>query len=518
MTDLSRSAPWWRRPTAWIVGAAVARYATGAWELRRTLALLNRPQPAPAAEPPNAAPAIHLVVPVLREQACIPAAVRWFAQLLRFFPAMTLTFVTTAREDRERDLLAEEIAGSGPGPVNSARFPQLGSEQVAALDAAKRQSPGPILTARQVRHVLEAFPTTMEVLDQELAGAAVQGLAIRRLHYNGDGRKAAQVNYAVGRLPDDSEAYVAVFDIDSRPELALWRRTVAFMLERRDLDGELPPVVQQSARFATRGISSRAWERAVCRGAARLQTLWTLRREIPSFHRYTASVRRSGGRPAHGLAQTVGHGLLVRLDVFRHVGGLPTFTLLDDLPFGYRLTVEKVPVHVVPQTAVADAPEHLSELVAQGRRWFHNYLDYPRCAAAARAAGHGSLTSRNLALAIGLYRGSTWLLRSPALALCLVTVAAKRTPWPTRVLAGAGVWLAVVTPVRALAAADVRPPSAKARGQECLELIAAHLVSSVGPVLALVRDLGRGARREGLSPKSERHTGARPPTPHDEKP
>jgi hypothetical protein len=126
------------------------------------------------------------------------------------------------------------------------------------------------------------------------------------------------------------------------------------------------------------------------------------------------------------LAQRVGHGLLVRVDVYRQLGGLPEYTVLDDLPFGYQLTTAGVPVHVVP-VMVAPAPERLDDLIATHRRWLRSYLDYPACARAARRAGRGSRVDDAIALTVVGHRAATWLLATPTTAACAARAGGPRT-------------------------------------------------------------------------------------------
>jgi hypothetical protein len=337
-------------------------------------------------------------------------------------------------------------------------------------------------------------------------------LPIRRVHYPGDGRKAAQVNHAVAQLAGAASGdYVAVYDVDSRPTAELLQQTRSYLAARRQYADAAAAVVQQSARFTTANAAGTGWERAVCRGAARQQTLWTLRREIPSFRRYAAAVRRPTGHRAldavrRGLAQTVGHGLLIRLDVFRQVGGLAEFTTLDDLPFGYRLTMAGIPVDVMPALTTASAPDRIAELLALKRRWYTNYLDYPRCAAKARRAGAGSLAEHAVALLTGGYRGATWALATPATAACLAAVASRRVRWPVRALAAAGLWLGCVTPVRMLADAEPgRRPGVAAQARDSGEVLAAYLLHSLGPLAALA-GAATGRRWGRFAPKTNRRT------------
>ncbi|MGH3872318.1 MAG: glycosyltransferase family 2 protein [Pseudonocardiaceae bacterium] len=202
-----------------------------------------------------------------------------------------------------------------------------------------------------------------------------------------------------------------------------------------------------------------------------------------------------------GLAQTVGHGLLVRVEVFRDSGGFPVYTVLDDFPFGYRLSVDGINVQPVPYTTRAPAPEGVRELIAQGQRWFHNYLDYPRCAQNAQAQGHGTRWTRFVGLAVGGHRGATWLLRSPGMAASLGLLVG-RAPWPARMAAAVSVGAGVVVPVWMLARAEGRTLSVSQLGHEAGELVLANLLSSAGPVAAIVERVRAGAPGGALSPKT----------------
>lgn len=501
----TRAQRWWHRAQVWIAVGVAGRQLIGLAQLRQTLRWVDPPQ---RDLQPNEVDgiAIHFVVPVLREQAHVAATLSWFSRLLRRIPCSSLSVATTAREDRERDHVLDIVAAAGADPPALARIPQLSSAEQAALALAAR--PDNSINRSTVEAVLSRFPSTAEVVAAELAHSSYAGLSIRHVHYQGEGRKAAQVNHAVAGLPERSDVgYVAVYDVDSRPSSTLIERTLTFAAHQRATTGEWPAVLQQSARFTTSGTHPQGWQRAVCRGAARLQTLWTLRREIPSFRRYACAGRGSGtcagmAAAARGLAQTVGHGLLVRVDVFRVSGGLPVYTVLDDFPFGYRLSVDGLDVQPVPYTTLAPAPEGVRELIAQGQRWFHNYLDYPRCAENARAQGHGTRWTRFVGLAVGGYRGATWLLRSPGMAASLALLVG-RAPWPARMAAAVALGAGVVVPVWMLARAEDRTLSLPQLGREAGELVFATLLSSAGPLAAIVERVRVGVPGGSLSPKTD---------------
>lgn len=516
----------WTRAAAWcLAGGLAGRHAVGLWHLHRTLRYLRvgsalagvgstAPVDGAGPLPERRVPCLHVVLPVLAEQGHVEAALEWFASLLDRSPVATITIVTTAREERERDALVRVLVNGWPSSAGH-QLVQFGEDQVRALRQVRVSAGGQRAAVAAVRTALASVPLTAQVVDECLAGSRYRDLPIRRVHYGGNGRKAAQVNFAVSTLDAELSDYVVVYDVDSRPTREQIEDTVRFMAARAHLDAEPVSVVQQPARFVTAGVSTRWWERELCHGAALLQTLWTLRREVPAVRRSTTAIRRGNGRAAvdavrRALGITVGHGLLVRRDVYAAAGGLPEYTTLDDLPFGYRLTVMGVPVDVAPVLAAVPAPETVAELVATHRRWFGSYLEYPRCAAVARVDRCGTPVGRTVALVTGGYRGLTWLVTSPVTAAALVLVVAPKVRPALRLLAAGGLGVGVVAPAWVLAGFEGRPSTVRGVAADSGRLLLGYLVKSAGPVETLARAAtaaALGARRdETFSPKTHRRT------------
>src|SRR6266851_3336215 len=322
------------RAIAWCAAITVtARHAVGDWHLARTLAWLRRARGEPTAG--QQLPPVHVIVPVLREQEHVSAALEWWRQILPQFPGISLTIVSTAREESERDLLA--AAACLAGRLTRTGFPQLSDSELAALTSA-RVSAGGQLGQGTAAKILARTPLTREVVGQLLAREDPS--RIRHLTYPGTGRKAAQVNYAARSLP--ASGYLAVYDVDSRPGAELLARTYA-LLSR---PGEEPAVVQQHALHAATRAGQPLARRVLVCGSAALQSMWTLRREIPYARRYQQSAGRPGivARLRAGLPQPVGHGVFLRQDVLVQLGGLPEMTVLDDVPAGVPIALRGIPV------------------------------------------------------------------------------------------------------------------------------------------------------------------------------
>ncbi len=473
------------RAAAWVASIGlVARHTAGAWQLARTLAWLRHGNPmAGGPIDGHQISEVHVVVPVLREQQHVAAALAWWRQILPAFPGMSLTIVSTAREEHERDLLALEVCRGKR--LTGCEFPQLTSRELTDLTQIRADAGGHLAPEAAVE-ILARTPLTREVVDQLLADD--EHALIRHLSYPGIGRKAAQINYAARSLPKGG--YLAVYDVDSRPDVELLTATYALIASRQDGP---PPVVQQHALHTVPQTPGRSVAQAFVRGSATLQSVWTLRREIPYARRYQKAAGRAGwvARVRAGLSQPVGHGLFLRHDVVADLGGLPEITVLDDVPTGVPLTLRGIPTVSVSQVTAVPAPETVAEIVAQGRRWFCSYLDYPTVLRSAARTGTGSARRRNLIVGIATYRGAAWLAASPLTAVTIVAALVPRSGSNLRATACAGVLLATVVPVVMVSGVTQGRISVRETGRDSAGLLAAYLLRSVGPWWA-VADAVRG--------------------------
>jgi len=478
------------RAAAWAAALAlVARHGAGAWQLAGTLSWLARragePQPAHGRLPP-----VHVVIPVLREQGQVRPALDWWRTVLPLFPGMSLTLVSTAREDHDRALLARAACH---GPLTSSRLPQLAECELDLLRAARQHGR---LTEAAASAILGQAPSTGDVIDRELASTS--GERISHIAYPGLGCKAAQVNHAVLSLPH--EGYLAVYDIDSRPALEELTAAYACLADQ-------PPVVQVHALFRAGGGECSRADRVLARGAAVLQSIWTLRREVPYARRHQHFTGRPGALAAWraGLSQPVGHGLYLRHDVHAATGGFPEDSVLDDVPAGVALTLAGIPVLSVPALATVPAPESAAEIIAQHRRWYWSYLDYPVVLRDAARRQAGTPARRRLVAAVALYRGTAWLAAGPVTLLAVLAAIAPRSRPALRATALVGLTLATAVPAAATARVRDGRLSAAAVSQDSGALLAAYLMRSAGPWLA-VADAARG-RRPGTgapAPKANR--------------
>jgi len=474
----------------WIAAFVVAaRGVSGTVNAASSLRWLGQELPAE----PGAGTRFVLVVPLLREQALIGPLVQALASLAATHPGTSIALATTEAENTARlldpcrvaSLAGELAAGVRPGRIVGK---YLGLLPAAELEALARQARGQDRQrcAELVAAALAANRPTPE-LAADLARRAGDR-AVRHWHYpERDGGMVQQLNYAIrgeteralaeGTSPET--LFFVIYNADSRPHPGTLRSAAALIAASADAPGGPARLIQQSAVFTANladlppGLAG-----VVLEGAGWLQSRWTMSREIPRLRRQAGYARRHRGGTLMPLAHCVGHGLMIRADLFAELGGLPESTGNEDLALGYLACAAGVPIEPLPLLEEADTPVTLGSWLSQARQWFRSYPQYPAAAALAAAAGYGTPARRGWLTVQGLVRGALWLGQSPAVALVIVLPAVASRRRTAAVLAAGGLagYFAVPAWLAARAAGrPVRPGRALPGG------LAAMLLSSIGP-------------------------------------
>jgi Glycosyltransferase like family 2 len=486
------------RAAAWAAGAVLAlRGASGTANAVSSLRWLS------AAEgdcPRDQDIMFVLVVPLLREQAAIGDLASTLTGLAGTHPGTRMAIVTTEAEyaARERDAqrateLASALAtGTRPGRIVSRFLGLLPAADLRSL-AGTARGQDHARCAELVDAALAACRPTPD-LAAELA-ASCQPVA--HYHYPGrDGGMVQQLNYAIraeigrSRATGDSleRLFLVIYNADSRPHPGTLRAAAALVAQWENAAGGPARLIQQSAVFtANIGSLGGGPQGTILTGAGWLQSRWTLSREIPRLRRQAAAAR--AGRRLMPLAHCVGHGLMIRADLFEELNGLAESTVNEDLALGYLACAAGIPIDPLPLLEEADTPVTVGSWLGQARQWFASYPQYPRAAALAGAVGCGTPARRGWLTIQGLARGGLWLGQSPVIALALALPAVTRRRRLACLLTGTGLAGYYIVPSWLAARAAGRPldPARALPGG-----LAAMLLSSTGPWRCLA-DIAVGA-------------------------
>jgi hypothetical protein len=475
------------RAAAWIAATILAlRGASGTVNAASSLRWLRAVQEAGLA---GQDVRFTVVVPLLREQSLIGGLAARLTALAGTHPGTRIALVTTeaeyaARENdarRAAELASALAAGTRPGQIVSRFLGLLPAVTLEALASAARGQDR-ARCAELADAALAAHRPTPELA----AELATDNGVIAHYHYpRPDGGMVQQLNYAIraetgrARSAGDSleRLFLVIYNADSRPHPATLHAAAALIAGRENAPGGPTRLIQQSAVFTANmdGLGG-GLPGAVLAGAGWLQSRWTLSREIPRLRRQAAAARAH--RRLVPLAHCVGHGLMIRADLYEELGGLPESTVNEDLALGYLACAAGISIDPLPLLEEADTPVTIGSWLGQARQWFASYLQYPRAAALAAAGGYGTEARRGWLTIQGLARGGLWLGQSPAVALTLALpfVAHRRGPACLLTVAGLAGYYAVPSWLAAQAAGRPLDPLRALPGG-----LAAMLLSSAGP-------------------------------------
>jgi cellulose synthase/poly-beta-1,6-N-acetylglucosamine synthase-like glycosyltransferase len=316
-----------------------------------------------------------------------------------------------------------------------------------------------ITTEREHEHG-PVRPSTQAIVAGFIATEVSDG-TVRCIHLDRtDGRLAHQLNHALAQ-GRDADGWIALYNADSRPH----PRTIAGF--RTALAAQPDAVVfQQPALFFANDadLPPGRW-RWLVRATATLQSRWTLAHEIPRLLRQRDASASKLLRCSY--AHVVGHGLFIRADVLRAVGGFPIETPTEDLFLGFLLRSLAWHIEPLPLLELADTPRSVRAVLAQRRGWFLGPLYVPaylRCVwrrpdlRAAQRAGAVLMSAQLMLSAIA------WLTSGPLLACTAAALVDRRQRYVTRTIAGLG--LTLYGPLQHALVVAVRPWLDRASGVE----------------------------------------------------
>jgi hypothetical protein len=308
---------------------------------------------------------IYVLIPLLREQARLPALLKTFGGLLAQFSCLRLVLVTTERETTES-------------------------------------------------HLYGARRTTAEMLSDAHMISLLPPERFFHLHYPGNNQTLGQQsNFAIHAIWSKGEAdqngdYILTYNADSLIDDKTIRAFIDFVNQETR-------VVQQSALFL-RNIEQLVTKKSYLAAAdALFQSRWTLEREVP---RYLIQARLIRCIPSvlarYWQVHCVGHGLLIHAPLLQTLGGIPEPMYgLEDSALGFALGVRGIPIAPLGVLENADAATDLRSLIRQKSTWVRatwGTLEY-----AIEAWRQGQRGDVAAAYAVqGLYTALKWSFGAPA--------------------------------------------------------------------------------------------------------
>lgn len=345
-------------------------------------------------------PFIVIALPVLREQAILKQSLQFFSKLHYPKEKLKILVITTQKEILEKKLnskclniLAEDLLKQFPEEQIFEKYLGLFPRNKLSWISKKAKK----LNKKEILPFLEKeykrTPTTIDLakkyccqLNTEL-GAKI----FVHVHYpKRAGVMAHQLNFAAEHLEkfigpfNPKEIFLAVYNADSNPHLDTLLHLEYDYLHSKSK--EPPRVYQQIAAYIKNFYHYPKTLRGyLLKASSAVQTRWGVGSEISMLKRHWDFwSKKKLGVPLsfwekifkEPAAYCVGHGLFIRIDLLREVGGFPTETLNEDLPLGYYLCLKGVGIKPLPALENVENPDTVSALIKQKASWYWGMIDY----------------------------------------------------------------------------------------------------------------------------------------------
>lgn len=302
-------------------------------------------------------PNILIVIPCLREQDIIIQTLNHFLELTSNLTNVKLLIVTTQKEEFEKendlhlkDQFIKDIKNNMELQKLINKYNKILStnEIREILKCSKLENIEEIINNK-----IQNFQTTNALIEEFVIQNHLKE-KIYHFHYpDTKGIMADQLNYVLNNFEfkDERNYYFSVYNADSIPD----KNTIKEVLTAIN-ENESPKVIQQYS------VPISNWNELsnLMKGFSIYQSNFELRYGLinayfPNRLLYT---------------YVVGHGMYIRVDILKQIGGFETKYWCEDIYMSCVLRAKDISIHPTKTLEIMQSPQYLSILTKQNAVWF----------------------------------------------------------------------------------------------------------------------------------------------------
>lgn len=300
---------------------------------------------------------ILIVIPCLREQDIIIQTLNYFLGLTKHLDNVKLLIVTTQKEEFEKE-------------INSYLKDQLIKDVKNNMQLQKLINKyNKILSTNEIKEILKysKLENIEEIINNKIQNSKTTSVLIEEFiiqnhleekvyhfHYpNNEGIMADQLNYVLNNFEfkDEKNYYFSVYNADSIPNKDTIKEVLTTINENDN-----PKVIQQYS------VPISNWNELsnLMKGFSIYQSNFELRYGLinsyfPNKLLYT---------------YVVGHGMYIRVDILKQIGGFETKYWCEDIYMSYVLRNKDISIYPIKTLEIMQSPQYLSILTKQNSVWF----------------------------------------------------------------------------------------------------------------------------------------------------
>ena len=342
----------------------VLEFLTGTWCVYRTIKYLCKQNSKPKKQitQNEKRPNILIVIPCLREQDIIIETLEHFLKLTSNLDNVKLLVVTTQKEEFEKEknlYLKEQFIRD---INNNVELQKLINKYNKILSTNEIQEILKYSKSKDINEIvndkIQNSKTTNDLIKDFIAKNYLEE-KLYHFHYpNNEGIMADQLNYVLNnfKFKDEKNYYFSVYNADSIPN----KDTIKEVLETIN-EKNRPKVIQQYS------VPISNWNELsnLMKGFAIYQSNFELRYGLinsyfPKKLLYT---------------YVVGHGMYIRVDLLKQLGGFETKYWCEDIYMSYVLRVKDISINPIKTLEFMQSPKYLTILTKQNAVWFRTSFE-----------------------------------------------------------------------------------------------------------------------------------------------
>lgn len=300
---------------------------------------------------------ILIVIPCLREQDIIIQTLNYFLGLTKHLDNVKLLIVTTQKEEFEKEInlyLKDQLIKD---VKNNMQLQKLINKY------------NKILSTNEIKEILKysKLENIEEIINNKIQNSKTTSVLIEEFiiqnhleekvyhfHYpNNEGIMADQLNFVLDNFEfkDEKNYYFSVYNADSIPNKDTIKEVLTTINENDN-----PKVIQQYS------VPISNWNDLsnLMKGFSIYQSNFELRYGLinsyfPNKLLYT---------------YIVGHGMYIRVDILKQIGGFETKYWCEDIYMSYVLRNKDISIYPIKTLEIMQSPQYLSILTKQNSVWF----------------------------------------------------------------------------------------------------------------------------------------------------
>lgn len=300
---------------------------------------------------------ILIVIPCLREQDIIIKTLQHFLKITDSFNNVKILVVTTQKEEYEKEknlYLKGQMIKDIKNNVDIQRLINsynkiLSTDEIRKILKHKDNEK----VEQLVNNTIDMSKTTGQIVSEFIVKNNLKE-KIYHFHYpHNEGIMADQLNYVLNNFKFDSEDnyYFSVYNADSIPNEQTIQKVIETIIKNN-----YPNVIQQYS------VPISNWDELsiLMKGFAIYQSNFELRYGLINSYLPYKSL----------YTYVVGHGLYIRVDTLKQIGGFETKYWCEDIYMSYVLRNNNISIYPIDTLEIMQSPQYLSILTKQNAVWF----------------------------------------------------------------------------------------------------------------------------------------------------